>query len=438
MNLFGSPAIVYLDRQKIIVAVVKRGVVNTEIILDQAWNETDLIKAAKIIKERFGKKVLLLIGEDLSYIFYEKLLDEKESTTDQVKNLIRKQIPEDIHKLHWGYRLIDTDEEEAVAQVIAFVTQFVSHLQPALEESGLQILHAEPLSTSLATQLTDSAEPRILLYQGMQNLALVVHKQAVVASETLESFSDSNLKSFLKFITEKKKVHPQGILVVGDPELSNDVSVKKVDLNPFLGILRNYQEKNQVKIDLSLERKDQDESKVDANEKKSSSDHRRVMVLLGILLLLAGITGGLLYAKGYLKLGNGKTEDQPQASLAPAPETITPTASSAASLIPISLAEYSVSILNGSGKAGEAGVVEKLLLAEGFSEIETSNAENFDYTQTVVQLREDIPSEVYDELERALNSEYVMELQKERLIADSKYDVILILGSLEPKTEEEE
>ncbi|MBD3366345.1 hypothetical protein GF360_03335 [candidate division WWE3 bacterium] len=92
------------------------------------------------------------------------------------------------------------------------------------------------------------------------------------------------------------------------------------------------------------------------------------------------------------------------------------------------LEEVALQILNGSGVAGEAGATQEILEAEGFEDISVGNADNFDYTKTQVQVKASVGSNVYETIERALNSEFEVGQAAETLDATADYDVILIVG----------
>lgn len=86
-----------------------------------------------------------------------------------------------------------------------------------------------------------------------------------------------------------------------------------------------------------------------------------------------------------------------------------------------------VKILNGVGTPGIAGTAKKLLSDGGFKEIVTANADNYDYTTTVYQIKKK-----YAGVDAALTSALDGSVQKpkvESLDDDDTSDVIVILGA---------
>ena len=126
---------------------------------------------------------------------------------------------------------------------------------------------------------------------------------------------------------------------------------------------------------------------------------------------------------------------EPAAPTPPPPEDIMETdpqeeATSAATVeepIEINPADYSIQVLNGSGIAGEAGKIQGRLIADGFEEVDTDNADAFDAVETVIQLNEGIPEELYERIEPLLE-EYTV-VRGDQLTDDNPYDVIITVGT---------
>lgn len=167
----------------------------------------------------------------------------------------------------------------------------------------------------------------------------------------------------------------------------------------------------------------------DHKKSKRGINLKLLFLLTMIVALVVGfVAGGLyVYTTGMDILNR---EEQPPASEeneSPQP-TQTPTPEPTATPTPVDVSEYSVSVLNGSGKAGEAGKVETLLEEAGFTVGNTGNASRYDYSSTVVQVREDVPQEVVAQIESALSENYTVEVG-ESLPENSTFDVVVTVGS---------
>ena len=116
----------------------------------------------------------------------------------------------------------------------------------------------------------------------------------------------------------------------------------------------------------------------------------------------------------------------PSPVLTIAQQQITPTASPSASTVDLSV--YKLQVQNGSGISGEAGSVASTLSFEGFKNIDTANATSSAYVKTEVAMKKDTPRQVFDAINKALNSDYTITLSDIPISDTSAYDVIIIVG----------
>lgn len=141
-----------------------------------------------------------------------------------------------------------------------------------------------------------------------------------------------------------------------------------------------------------------------------------IITFIAVIILVAVIIGGILYSRS---VSTKQIEIEPTSTPAPT-ATSTPTPEE------VNLSDYSLQIQNGSGTPGEAGKVQKILETEGFEDIEATNADSYDYKNTQVLVKEDVPNQVYQAIDQALNDQYTPE--KLPLKASSDYDVVVIVG----------
>jgi hypothetical protein len=165
------------------------------------------------------------------------------------------------------------------------------------------------------------------------------------------------------------------------------------------------------------------------HDHKKSNRKINLKLLFGLTILIALIigfvAGGLyVYTSGINGLDNGgAAEETPAPSSAPDP-TPEPTPTPE----PVDVSEFTVSILNGSGVIGAAGEAESLLEDAGFTVGNTGNASRFNYTDTVIQVKDGVVQSVIDQLEKALSEEYSVEVGDE-LPETSKYDIVITVGT---------
>lgn len=89
--------------------------------------------------------------------------------------------------------------------------------------------------------------------------------------------------------------------------------------------------------------------------------------------------------------------------------------------------EIKVKILNGSGTVGKAGDVKSVLKDLGYSDIVTDNADNFDYTQSVLQIKKS-KAELSGLMKKDLQK-YVASFKEQTLDEKDPADIVIIVGT---------
>ncbi len=98
--------------------------------------------------------------------------------------------------------------------------------------------------------------------------------------------------------------------------------------------------------------------------------------------------------------------------------------------------DFSIQVLNGSGKAGLAGTVQTTLEDAGYTMgAEADNADNPNYENTIIKAKSDVPEGFIDMLKDEL-SDYGT-IETEDLDEDETVDVIIIIGGQQEEDTEE-
>lgn len=140
-----------------------------------------------------------------------------------------------------------------------------------------------------------------------------------------------------------------------------------------------------------------------------------LMVFIFVILLLVGV---FLYRSGGISLNN-KID---VATSTPAP-TATPEPAKT-----VDLTKYEIEIQNGSGVSGEAGRQQAALETEGFKISSIGNADNSDYTDTIIKAKADVEKAFLTKLKDVLEKSFAA-VTEEVLDDDSSVPVIIILGT---------
>lgn len=232
-----------------------------------------------------------------------------------------------------------------------------------------------------------------------------------VAKAGITSFSQVDTKEesseeVVKPPKEKEEVKSQ------EPtEVTSDKPVEKEEVKPPDKVAKEAVEEK--------------EKEPEAESESKEGINKKLLVGAVFAVLLLGIlAGGIYYFKSKVSdKAPTRPEEVAKATSTPEP-TQTPTPEPE-----IVLADYSLSVLNGSGVVGEADKVKDILASAGFEEIETDNADSYDYTNTEVSFKKDTPEGVYEAIKKALEDDYEVVKSEVYLSEDASFDVIVIVGT---------
>jgi hypothetical protein len=148
-----------------------------------------------------------------------------------------------------------------------------------------------------------------------------------------------------------------------------------------------------------------------------------LLILIPGVLLLGALLGGVyFYQKGVNQ--ENKSTPTPESTSLPL-ESTAPSASPAAKL---DLTKYSINVQNGSGIPGTAGAAKDILTKAGFKVGATGNADNYDYTDTIIKVKSDVPADFVTKLATTLSETY--KVAKSQTLSDTSTDsVVVIIGS---------
>lgn len=119
-------------------------------------------------------------------------------------------------------------------------------------------------------------------------------------------------------------------------------------------------------------------------------------------------------------------EDQPTPTITPSETTPTPSKTPTSTPAPTG-ATLRIEVLNGSGTSGVASKMASYLKSKGYSISATANADSFDYTQTVIQIKKSKNSYLA-QLKKDLSASYTVDPTVETLAESSAADAIVIVG----------
>ncbi|QQS38410.1 LytR C-terminal domain-containing protein [Candidatus Woesebacteria bacterium] len=187
-----------------------------------------------------------------------------------------------------------------------------------------------------------------------------------------------------------------------------------------------------VSPDIKKDPKEEIKQWLDSADGENSNDEPsgnklKIFIVFVIVAIVLGVIGGGLF---YYQKNTPDAIDNTQVT--PTPNTVIPSPTPLPNVTtkPLDLENISVSVLNGSGKAGEAGKAAKLLTDAGFQEATPDNADSSDFTITYVVVKKDAPDGLYKEISEVLGKTYQVELSDDILDDKSEFDAEVTIGSL--------
>lgn len=105
--------------------------------------------------------------------------------------------------------------------------------------------------------------------------------------------------------------------------------------------------------------------------------------------------------------------------------TVTPTTRPTSGAVKVAT-DLNLQVLNGSGAVGVAGEVRDYLAGKGYKNIETGNADNFDYKNITIKIKTS-RQEFLTDIQTTLKDKYTL-ADSGTLSSDSSYDAVVIVG----------
>lgn len=159
-------------------------------------------------------------------------------------------------------------------------------------------------------------------------------------------------------------------------------------------------------------------------ESKSSSRFSWKKIILTILIVVPiGFLafGGFLYFSKNLNM-NFLKKEEPEKKLVIPETTPTPTQE------PLDKEAYTIEVQNGSGIAGEGAKIKSSLEVAGFKVGDVGNADNSDYTDTIITVNEDVPDVYIKALTKILEERGPVGKVKKFATGETG-EVLVVLGS---------
>lgn len=416
--MFNSQNIILVTKENLTVSRLS----GQKIKLTQSfvWTSESLTQQLGAIKARFGSNYRILLDDVFVYTAH-LYLSANNNTREIVQEKAQEIIPEDLSQTIWDFKeeveLRDDNQKDGrFYQVLAVNKQFYTLLGSAINTLGLKIEAIEPISQALSRQMAKkNDEPFFILYHQSQCCLITCFGDIVIDVKTLgPDLTTEALKQYQQFVEQKYGLKPNKIFIPNQYNLIENLEqlglgIEKYDYRPEFALQQKTALRGEDLLILNLEPKKESLRQYPISLIQTN---KKFIVIFVILLLLIGVYK--------LFVGNKKVTTPQQEQLIT--EKTIPTKTQPKTV------KFSITILNGNGVEGAASEAEALLDQEEYKVVDLDNADNYDYEQTVIQHKENVPSSFISKLDKLLQTQYDVIIDEQFLDQSANSDIVIILG----------
>lgn len=435
----------YNSRLKAVEARLDKDSYQVKVETEQSFSShsfDELAHAFKVVKKELRTEAIrLMLPEEKTFLRVITFPLSMGLNRELVRQKAQEVLPENIKEGYFDWREAGETATEKLVQVFAASQVYLNFVRSAAKQAGLEIESFESPSLAVARLLAQKETPVAAVLPADGIIICVCYQGAVYQSVVLEDQSDLETKlNGLK--GEVKK------------QLGRDVAETiREGLDPIRGALMKEDLRGEDEAVLNLPSRQpeeintnsisaQEEQPMEAEQTNDPEVKLRSLVtpvpgrgtkkgfLWGILavVILVAIGGGVYFFTRNREGSEPEVTIAPTAAILP---TFPPTGTPEASPTPkLDRADLQIRILNGSGEPGGAGQVQEYLEGLGYEVVSVGNADNFNYDQTQVSLKEELLS-FSDLLISDLAEEYEVSTGVGVVEPEEEYEALVILGRSE-------
>ncbi len=359
-----------------------------------------------VVRKKFGKNIRLLIDDSNAYVL--ALTGLEKPNAENVIDAVSGIIPEDIRSSEWKYY-----KQGEYIQLIAYHKELIDNLINPIRKAGFEIEFIGPISTILGRQIE---KPSIIVYKNSDINFIAVKSEVVIASvkDQIKNLREG-LANFRKYIREKYQFESPAVICVGitvdecKTAEDKDVEYTSSNLDPYILIAAT-------------------QTIVASSESSVSSRSSSKTILVSVVAILSIVAGGGWLALNRFQFTAGEERKPTPAVVIRLTPVYTPTSVPVINKqAQVNKNEYSIRVLNGSGRSGEASKLSQSLTENGYNVVETGNSEGRNIGNTKIQFYTNVPEDIQVELDKFLQETYT-KVTAENKIASDGADITIIIG----------
>ena len=197
--LNSKSAVLYLTHNKIFYCKDSK---NAPLPFD--WNSKNSTEVFSAIKKQTKSSVFrIIVGNDLSYVFSMNL-----PSTSKLEDIISKaaeSIPESVGKENISFRVSGQDKIE----VFSLSGSILSNISRGASDNEVQIEYLCPIQGILANRAEKSQNTELVLFSGIEQLAVVASNGTVLGSEDIAKDPGKKMETLMKFVRDEFALEPE-------------------------------------------------------------------------------------------------------------------------------------------------------------------------------------------------------------------------------------
>ena len=445
--------------------LIENGIVKNTDLLASAIKEALTLISSSPIKE---KSLFLILPQESFHFFRTKLPKDidQSAVLGFIRDKVKLKLPIDINTSYYDYITFE-DEKNKIINFFALEKETLDKFNVSLSLLDLKANKIFPNTLAifkLFEKTLRKGKKELILYASCEQGNLygylydsfgLVSPKRWTYETTKEKTIEKGLKEKSKEIEEEQKHKPNRIILSGSDsqKIRQDTFTKSVGVwtNPLKRIISDFYKEytNELVVDkkktfpilsfdtclgayifnkenkkFSFFKKKLVSAKISFPKIPVSIKHIFLFIIsfalsLSIFTIISKSQLNLSFLQNIFKKEEVKSSALVVPTTSPSPTT-TPTPS-------IRKEELNIKVLNGGGVSGKAGEVKDLLKENGYKEVLTDNADNFDYEETEINVKKD-KKEAGDLLKADLEK-YTDSFKIGEIDDDEAADVIIIIGS---------
>jgi hypothetical protein len=371
-----------------------------------AWNTDNLSDSLSRLKSTFSSRFRVILSDSFITVASLLLSPKESKKRANIQSKFQPLFKHDLNQTVWDYKIVSRFKNQLLVQVVVVDSVFFNPFRQAVATAKIKINLLESFSTSLSHLLPKKK----LIFLHYQDLLVLVFNRTPIFSQVLTTkFSQENIDFIFTYSKERFNTLPQQILFSPPGDIAfnqfdfSGLSPEYTTIDPLKGITHSP----------NLHGSDATTSRLEIKPQSAPAKFPKSILITPLLLLLIGI--GVIFKFNY-------SSNFSNSSPSPTPSPISPTPT----VIPNSAIK--IQVLNGSGQAGQAGIVADLLTKNNFIVTDTGNAANFKYDQTQIQTKSSVPVTVVAQVTQSLQPTFNPQIITEKLPNSSEYDIIITTG----------